>query len=298
MAQQVRLETPGTIPDQPVASAWRYNLSQLAYGIGLYGMLTIIAIFMMLPFIWMLSTSLKPQAEIFARPPIIISPNMSLEGYEYIVGQGVWRSLANTFIIAAGFTIGGVFFCSLGGFGFAKYRFPGRNPLFVILLATMMIPPAVTMVPTYILMRELGWVNTFWPLIVPGAANAFGIFFMRQYISTISDELLDAARIDGCNEFGVFWRVIAPIAAPGAISLGLIFFMGAWNNYLGPLIYLKSPDNFTLPLMMMTMQGPPGYSAYREFMGIAVISVAPLLAIFLLFQRRFIEGITAGAVKS
>lgn len=146
-------------------------------------------------------------------------------------------------------------------------------------------------------MRDLGWINTFWPLIVPGAANAFGIFFMRQYISTISDELLDAARIDGCSEFSVFWRVVAPIAAPGLVSLGLIFFMGAWNNYLGPLIYLKSPDNFTLPLMMMTMQGPPGYSAYREFMGIAVISVVPLLAIFLIFQRRFVEGITAGALK-
>lgn len=300
MADQVRLEMQNTTVahrQRANSSALTYNLKQFAYGLGLYGMLTIIAIFMMLPFIWMLSTSFKPPAEIFTRPPIIISPNMSLEGYEYIIGQGVWRSLWNTFVISAGFTAGGIFFCSLGGFGFAKYRFPGRNMLFVLLLATMMIPPAVTMVPSYIIMRELGWINTFWPLIVPGAANAFGIFFMRQYISTISDELLDAARIDGCTEFGVFWRVIAPIAAPGAISLGLIFFMGSWNNYLGPLIYLKSPDNFTLPLMMMTMQGPPGYSAYREFMGIAVVSVVPLLAIFLVFQRRFVEGITAGSVK-
>lgn len=300
MTDQARLDIqPATLSrSRGISSgAISYRIRGIVYGIGLYGLLTIVAIFMMLPFVWMLSTSFKPQAEIFARPPIIISSNMSFDGYRYISDQGVWRSLWNTFVVAGGFTVGGLFFCSLGGFGFAKYRFPGRNMLFVVLLGTMMIPPAVTMVPSYIIMREFGWLNTFWPLIVPGAANAFGIFFMRQYISTISDELLDAARIDGCNEFGVFWRVVAPIAWPGMISLGLIFFMGAWNNYLGPLIYLRSPENFTLPLMMMTMQGPPGYSAYREFMGIAVISVMPLLAIFLVFQRRFVEGITAGAVK-
>jgi ABC-type glycerol-3-phosphate transport system permease component len=299
MADQVHLEIADVAPRSRrfTADVLTYRLQQAGSGLLMYGLLTVVAIFMMLPFVWMLSTSFKPQAEIFTRPPIIISPNMSLDGYRYIAGQGVWRSLWNTFVISGGFTLGGIFFCALGGFGFAKYRFPGRNMLFVVLLATMMIPPAVTMVPGFIIMREFSWIDTFWPLIVPGAANAFGIFFMRQYISTISDELLDAARIDGCTEFGVFWRVIAPIAAPGMISLGLIFFMGSWNNYLGPLIYLRSPSNFTLPLMMMTMQGPPGYSAYREFMGIAVISVLPLLAIFLVFQRRFVEGITAGAVK-
>jgi ABC-type glycerol-3-phosphate transport system permease component len=120
---------------------------------------------------------------------------------------------------------------------------------------------------------------------------------MRQYISTLNDELLDAARIDGCSEFSVFSKVVLPIIAPGAISLGLIFFMGAWNNYLGPLIYLKKAELFTLPLFMMQMSGPPGYSLYREWMGVAVVSVVPLLLIFLVFQRRFTEGITAGAVK-
>ena len=263
----------------------------------LYTVLTVIALFMMLPFIWMLSTSFKPQNEIFTQPPILISSNMSLDGYQFITGRGVWQSLWNTFYISAAFTLGGVFFCTLGGFGFAKYRFPGRKGLFLLLLATMMIPGAVTLVPSYFIMREFGWINTVYPLIVPGAANAFGIFFMRQYISTLSDELLDAARIDGCSEFAVFWRVVFPVVAPGAISLGLIFFMSSWNNYLGPLIYLKSPDKFTLPLFMMTMTGPPGFSAYREYMGIAVISVVPLLALFLVMQRRFIEGITAGSLS-
>jgi ABC-type glycerol-3-phosphate transport system permease component len=263
----------------------------------IYVPLTITAIFMMLPFVWMLSTSFKPQEEIFVRPPILVSPNMSLDGYKYIIDLGVIRSLGNTFLVASSFTVVSLFFCSLGGYGFAKFRFPGRNPLFGFLLATMIIPGAVTMVPLYLIVQKLGWLSTFWPLVVPGAANAFGVFFMRQYISTLNDELLDAARIDGCGEFAVFTRVVLPIIAPGMVSLGLIFFMGAWNNYLGPLIYLKKAELFTLPLFMMQMTGPPGYSLYREWMGVAVISVLPLLLIFLVFQRRFTEGITAGAVR-
>ena len=273
------------------------RLNLLTSKVFLYALLTLTAVFMMLPFIWMLSTSFKPQDEIFGSPPILISPNMTLEGYRYIIDIGVFKSLWNTFFIAISFTLLSLFFCALGGYGFAKYRFPGRNILFAFLLATMIIPGAVTMVPLYVIIQKLGWINTFWPLIVPGAANAFGIFFMRQYISTISDELLDAARIDGCSEFSTFSRVVLPIIAPGLISLGLIFFMGAWNNYLGPLIYLKSPDKFTLPLFMMQMQGPLGFSAYREWMGVAVVSVVPLLVIFLIFQRRFTEGITAGAIR-
>ncbi len=263
----------------------------------LYGLLTLIALFMMLPFVWMLRTSFTPQGEIFGIPPKLVSPNMSLDGYRYIIDYGVLRSVWNTFFVAFSATALSLFFCSLGGYGFAKYRFPGRGALFAFLLGTMIIPGTVTMVPTYIIMVKLKWVGSFWPLIIPGAANAFGIFFMRQYISTISDELLDAARIDGCSEFSIFWRIILPICAPGLISLGLIFFMASWNNYLGPLIYLKSPEKFTLPLFMMQMSGPPGYSLYREWMAVAVVSVVPLLIIFLVFQRRFTEGITAGAVK-
>ena len=263
----------------------------------MYLFLIAISGFMILPFVWMLSTSFKPQGEIFGSPPILISPNMSLDGYAYVLKQGALRALGNTFLVSATYTILALFFCALGGYAFAKFRFPGRNFLFAFLLGTMIIPGAVTMVPSYVLMVNLKWINSFLPLLIPGMANAFGIFFMRQYIGTINDELLDAARMDGCSEFGVFWRVIVPICAPGLVSLGLIFFMRSWNDYLGPLIYLKSPSLFTLPLLMMQMQGPPGYSAYREWMSLAIVSTIPLLAIFLIFQRRFTEGITAGATK-
>jgi ABC-type glycerol-3-phosphate transport system permease component len=134
-------------------------------------------------------------------------------------------------------------------------------------------------------------------MIIPGAANAFGIFFMRQYISTLSDELLDAARIDGASEFALYWRIALPIVAPGLTSLGLIFFMNAWNSFLWPLVTLKSQENFTLPIVIRSMIGPVGRTVYDVQMAASVISVIPLLIIFLIFQRRFVEGITAGALK-
>ena len=264
----------------------------------LYAVLVMISIFMLIPFIWMLSTSFKLPEDVFGFPPVLFSERSTMLNYEYLLREkNLVLIVGNTFFVAASATLLSLFFCSLGGYGFAKYHFPGRTALFSFLLATMVIPSAVTMVPNFVIMRQLGWVDTFWPLIVPGAANAFGIFFMRQYISSISDELLDAARIDGAHEFGIYWRVIVPIIVPGMISLGMIFFMGSWNNYLGPLIFLKSPEKFTLPLAIFSFGGAVGLTNYTAQMAMSVISLIPLLIIFLVFQRRFVEGITAGAVK-
>lgn len=264
----------------------------------MYGLLIGISAFMILPFIWMVSTSLKPADEIFAIPPIIISANSSLKAYAYLQEQyNILGIVKNTFVIAFSATILRLFFCALGGYGFAKFKFPGQAALFAFLLGTMVIPSAITLVPIYIIMRDLKWIDTFWPLIIPGAANAFGIFFMRQYIMSVSNELMDAARIDGAGEFTIFWRIILPIIAPGLTSLGLIFFMGSWNDFVGPLIYLKSPEHFTLPLIIRSLIGPVGRTVYDVQMAASVISLIPLLIIFLIFQRRFVEGITAGAIK-
>jgi ABC-type glycerol-3-phosphate transport system permease component len=264
----------------------------------MYAFLIAVSLFMILPFIWMVSTSLKPPDEIFAIPPIIISPNSSLSAYVYLQEQyNILGIVKNTFVIAFSATILRLFFCALGGYGFAKFKFPGQGALFAFLLGTMVIPSAVTLIPVYIIMRDLKWIDTFWPLIIPGAANAFGIFFMRQYIMSVSNELMDAARIDGAGEFTIFWRIILPIIAPGLTSLGLIFFMGSWNDFIGPLIYLKSPENFTLPLIIRSLIGPVGRTVYDVQMATSVISLIPLLIIFLIFQRRFVEGITAGAIK-
>src|SRR5215213_9589722 len=252
------------------------RLSLLFMDVLMYGLLIAVSAFMIIPFIWMVSTSLKPADEIFAIPPIIISPNSSLNAYVYLQEQyDILGIVRNTFVIAFSATILRLFFCALGGYGFAKFKFPGQGALFAFLLGTMVIPGVVTLIPVYIIMRDLKWIDTFWPLIIPGAANAFGIFFMRQYIMSVSNELMDAARIDGAGEFTIFWRIILPIVAPGLTSLGLIFFMGSWNDFIGPLIYLKSPEHFTLPLIFRSLIGRVGRTFSVGRMGTSFISLIP-----------------------
>jgi len=272
------------------------KLRSIATRVMLYGFLILLAAYTIRPFIWMLSTSFKPMAEVFARPPILISPNMNLGAYQYVLETGALRALLNTAFVATTATLVSLFFCALGGYGFAKFRFPGQKPLFGFLLAWLIIPGAIMIVPTYVIMVKLGWTNSYLPLIVPGAANAFGIFFMRQYISTVNDEIIDAARIDGASEFGIYWRIIVPVCSPGLVTLGLIFFMSSWNNYLLPSIYLKKAELYTLPLLQMEMAGVSGQTNYHNWMALATISIVPLLIIFLIFQRRFTEGIMAGAI--
>jgi ABC-type glycerol-3-phosphate transport system permease component len=264
----------------------------------IYILLIGVCIFMLFPFLWMIVTSLKTADEIFHIPMILIPAHPDLHAYIYLFQQyPIVRVTWNTFFIAASGTVLSLFFCSLGGYAFAKFKFPGQKGLFSFLLATMVIPGAVTLVPIFLIMRDLKWIDTILPLIIPGAANAFGIFFMRQYISSISEDIMDAARMDGAGEFTIYWRIVVPIIAPGLVSLGLIFFMGAWNAILGPLIYLKSPDHFTLPLVIRSMTSPVGRTIYYTQMAASVISIIPLLIIFLFFQRRLMEGIAAGAVK-
>jgi ABC-type glycerol-3-phosphate transport system permease component len=275
-----------------------YTSKKILTDFVLYAILALISLFMILPFVWMLSTSLKLPADIFGYPPRIIPDTATLSNYVYIFQEkNLLRVLLNTIYMSFASTLFSLFFCTLGGYGFAKFDFPAKKILFALLLATMVIPGAVMMVPSFVIMRQFGWVDTFWPLIIPGAANAFGIFFFRQYITSINDELMDAARIDGASEFRIYLSVILPIISPGMISMGLIFFMRSWNDYLGPLIYLKSPSNHTITLAINSLAGSAGLTAWGPQMAMSVISLIPLLIIFLIFQRQFVEGITAGAVK-
>lgn len=262
-----------------------------------YSFLAVSCLVLVFPFVWMLSSSLKPITEIFAGDTFLPS-SPTLDGYVSLFQRGAPRALWNSFFIAAAFTVLSVFLCALAGYAFAKFRFAGRTFLFAFVLATLTIPLAAILVPLFVMMRNtFGWINTPWPLIVPWAANAFGIFFMRQYMQSISDELLDAARVDGAGEFTIFMRIVLPIARPGLASLAIIFFMARWNDFLWPLAVLRDPQTHTFPLLINALQGPPGLTAYDVLMAAGVVSILPLVVVFLLLQRHLMAGIAMGAVR-
>ena len=263
-----------------------------------YAAIVATSAFMVFPFLWMLVSSFKPFEEIFAGDTFL-PRNPTFANYRSLFEQSdALRKIWNSFFISTTGTLLSVFLCALGGYAFAKFRFPGRTALFSVMLASMAIPFAVVMVPLFVMMRNtFHWIDTPWPLIVPGAANAFGIFFMRQYMFSVPDEMIDAARVDGASEFGIFLRIVLPTSIPGLVSLAIIFFMGSWNNFLWPSAVLRSPENHTVPLMLRALQGPPGRTAYDVLMAGSVVSLLPMLIVFLLLQRHLIAGITAGSVK-
>jgi ABC-type glycerol-3-phosphate transport system permease component len=263
-----------------------------------YVLLAALAVTMVVPFIWMLSSSFKPQSEIFRLPPAAIPTHLSLSNYGRLFAQTPFAvNLVNTAYIATTYALVALFLCSLGGFAFAKYRFPGREALFLILLGSLVIPFEVTMVPLYILYQRIGWIDTHWPLLIPGTANAFGIFFMRQIIRGVPDELIDSARIDGAGEFRIFTRIVLPVVTPALTSLGIIFFMSSWNSFLWPLVLLRSAHRLTAAVAVARLQGSI-YTPYDLIMAGSVLLTLPLIVVFLVLQRRFIEGIMAGAVKA
>ena len=254
--------------------------------------------FMVFPFIWMLVSSLKPFEEIFAGDSFF-PRHPTLDNYvSFFAQRNAARSIFNSFYIATASTLLALLLCAMGGYGFAKFRFPGRSVLFGVVIATLAIPFVVVLVPLFVMMRNtFHWVDTPWPLIIPFAANAFGIFFMRQYMLSIPDELIDAARVDGASELKIFLRIILPVCRPALTALGIIFFIASWNNFLWPLVILVSEDNWTLPLTLRSLHGPPGRTAFDVLMAGSVVSTLPLFVLFLLLQRRLVAGIMAGTVK-
>jgi ABC-type glycerol-3-phosphate transport system permease component len=263
-----------------------------------YLVLIAVSAFMVFPFVWMLVSSLKPFPEIFAGTHFL-PQHWTLHNFASFFRQtNAARALWNSFYIATLSTALSLFLCALGGYGFAKFRFPGRNFLFAFVIATLAVPFAVIVVPLFVMMRNtFHWVDTPWPLIVPWAANAFGIFFMRQYMLSLPDEILDAARVDGASELRIFFRIVLPVCRPALISLGIIVFIASWNNFLWPLVVLPSPSHWTLPLVLRSLQGPPGRTPYDVLMAGSVVSTLPLVIGFLVFQRRLVSGIMAGTVK-
>jgi ABC-type glycerol-3-phosphate transport system permease component len=251
--------------------------------------------------IWMFSASFQTTRELFTFPPSLIPETFMLDNYRRLLSDWpfmIWYR--NSFITASVTTVAVLFFSSLAGFGFAKYRFRGQNVLFLVLLASMMIPGAILLIPQFMLIANLGWVNSLAAVIVPSMASAFGIFFMRQFISYVPSELIDAARIDGASDFRIYWQVILPLVKPGLATLGLLTFLGNWNSFLWPLVVLRDGNFMTLPVGMaqMLIFGTPGAPPpFGPAMAATTLAAIPIIVLFLALQRSYIAGLTLGGVK-
>jgi multiple sugar transport system permease protein len=254
--------------------------------------------FMVFPFVWMVVSSLKPFEEIFAGHHFL-PEHWTLRNFSAFFHQtNAARALLNSTYIATAQTALSLFLCALGGYAFAKFRFFGRDVLFAFVIATLAVPFAVIVVPLFVMMRnDFHWVDTPWPLIVPWAANAFGIFFMRQYMLSIPDELIDAGRVDGASEIRIFLRIILPVARPALISLGIIVFIASWNNFLWPLVVAQNEETYTLPVALALYSVGQNSTQYGLLLAGATVVVLPILIVFLVFQRRFIEGIATTGIK-
>jgi multiple sugar transport system permease protein len=249
------------------------------------------------PLLWMVSASLMHTGEANSAPPPLLPRSPTLEHYRALfTSLSLGRYLMNSLVIALGGTLLGVFITSMAGYAFAKLRFPGRRPVFRALLAGMVIPGQVAMLPMFLLLRELGLINTLFGAMIPVLAPIYGIFLVRQYAETIPDDLLDAARIDGAGEFLIFRKVVLPSIAPVLATLGVFTFLSAWNDFMWPLIVLSDDSRYTLPVALANLAGEHVLDV-ELMMGGALMTVLPVFIAFLFLQRYYIQGIMTGSVK-
>ncbi len=270
----------------------------------LYLLLTLGLALFLLPMVWLVSGSLKPDGQVFTIPPTFIPRPIVWSNYPQALNKfPFWVSLKNTMTIVIGVLLGRVLTASLVAYSFARLRFPGRSVLFVIVLSTMMIPYHVVLIPQYLIFRNLNWLNTALPIIVPNwfGGGAFFIFMMRQFFMSLNQEIDEAARIDGCGFFSVFWRVILPQSLPALGALSIFTFMGEWNDFFAPLIYLNTEDKMTLAVAIRTWQFDTNttYQAatWPELMVMSTILTIPPVLVFFFLQRYFIQGVVVTGVK-
>jgi ABC-type glycerol-3-phosphate transport system permease component len=250
------------------------------------------------PFYWMFVVATRPSGEIFAFPPTMIPGALLFENIQSLLKATPFlQNYGNSLFYALSVTTLMLFFDSLAGFAFAKYKFPGQNFLFGFLLTTMMIPGAVMLIPWFVEMKFFNWLDSYKALIIPGAVDAFGIFWMRQFImDAVPSELMDAARIDGANDFVIYYRIVVPIITPALGALAILTFMGAWNNLVSPMIIFSTPEKFPLTVALRTLVALR-LTDYGALMAGTFLSVLPIIIVFLLGAKRFISGITAGSIQ-
>ncbi|MFB5678059.1 carbohydrate ABC transporter permease [Paenibacillus terreus] len=264
----------------------------------LHAVLTLGAIMMIFPFLWTLSSSLKDISQTFLVPPKWIPDPFKWSNYmDSLTAMPFGRAYWNSFYITGVSVLATLLTASMAAYAFAKIRFPGANILFILFLSTMMIPRQVTMIPLYIIMTKIGWIDSHLSLIVPGALfNAFAVFLLRQFIMGIPKEMEEAAFIDGAGSFKIYWRIIIPLIRPALAAVGIFVFLGSWNNFLDTLIFLNTPEKFTVPLLLNTFKGL--YIAdWPLMMAGTTISVIPVLIIYIVAQKQIIEGVTLTGIK-
>jgi multiple sugar transport system permease protein len=269
------------------------------------------AVLFVAPFAWLLSASFQHVGDIFSWPPQWIPKNPTWEGYQkFFTETGAVRWFLNSAFVATSVTVLQLFLNSLAAYVFAKRQFPGRDAIFLVFLATMMVPPQITMIPNYLILQHIpffggndalgegghGLLDSYAGLILPGCVSAFGIFLLRQFMRAIPDELLDAARIDGASEFRVYSRIVLPLCRPVLAATAIFTFMGAWEDFLWPLITLSDPDKFTAPLgLALFVQ--KNQTDWGMLLAGSVIATLPMVIVFMIFQRQFVQGVAMSGVK-
>ena len=255
---------------------------------------------MIVPLLWMVSTSVKNKLDVFAMPPVWIPTEINWSKYSEIWTKGPLLSgLINSLKVCLSVTIVGTFTSSLAAFAFAKLRFPYKNQIFLALLGTMMIPFAIVMIPQFIIFSKIGWVDSLKPLIIPGLfGNVSMIFFLRQYMQGIPTDLIEAARIDGCSFFKIFYKIIFPLSGPAISAQIILWFMGIWNDYLAPSIYITTPEKMTIQTVIQSFNATYAIQTdYPLIMAASVMSMLPIIIVFIVFQKWIIESIAISGVK-
>jgi multiple sugar transport system permease protein len=255
-------------------------------------------VLVVIPFVWMLVSSFKPEAEVRALPPTWWPETITLENYERLFTQLDFpQFFMNSMIVAVAVAVGNMVFCSMLGYALAKLDFPGKKAVFAIVLGTLMVPGVVTFVPLFVLTTNIGLTNTLPGMILPFLAGPFGVFLMRQFMMSLPDELIQAARVDGAGELRIFFSIILPLCGPAVATLGVLTFLTSWNNFLWPLVVATSEDKYTLPVALALYAVGQNATKYGLLLAGSVVVVIPVLAVFLLLQRRIMQGIAMTGIK-
>lgn len=263
-----------------------------------YALVGVGSLIMLAPFYFMFVFATHSRTEIFSLPPPVFFGDDFMLNFKILTERiPFWRNLGWSLYVAIASTALTLVFCSMGGYAFALFDFRYKNMLFGLVMGTMLLPSFLSMIPTFMIMDALGWIDQPRALYIPGAASAFGIFLMRQFVTTsIPKDLIEAARMDGCSEMGIYFRIVLPLLKPALGTLGLITFIASWNNFIGPLIVMRSPDMYTLPLALRSLQSPVN-TEWGALMTGSAIATLPLVILFVMSSRQLIAGLTAGAVK-